>query len=175
MKYRIFHLRCVFFSENFSVKLQEEKERENICYYTCDVFQHVKNQLELMTWNWIIPSIPIACAKILLILCAKKVVKVQNGFSKRKLFTWCFDEFFGSITKGHYMIVKLKSKQFLETRHAKVLSFGLWTSFSRRRINKINQFLNSVFLNWTKIWLNLQKSQIHPNEPNLSIRAPSQI
>ena len=62
-----------FFSENFSVKLQEEKERENICYYTCDVFQHVKNQLELMTWNWIIPSIPIACAKILLIvnMCKK--------------------------------------------------------------------------------------------------------
>ena len=61
-----------FFSENFSVKLQEEKERENICYYTCDVFQHVKNQLELMTWNWIIPSIPIACAKILLILYVQK-------------------------------------------------------------------------------------------------------
>ena len=60
------------FSENFSVKLQEEKERENICYYTCDVFQHVKNQLELMTWNWIIPSIPIACAKILLILYVQK-------------------------------------------------------------------------------------------------------
>ena len=115
------------------------------------------------------------CQNIAYFICAKKVVKVQNGFSKRKLFTWCFDEFFGSITKGHYMIVKLKSKQFLETRHAKVLSFGLWTSFSRRRINKINQFLNSVFLNWTKIWLNLQKSQIHPNEPNLSIRAPSQI
>ena len=84
------------------VKLQEEKERENICY-TCDVFQHVKNQLELMTWNWIIPIIPIACAKILLLfeLCAKKVVKVQQWFQLRKLFTWCFDEIFGSITKGH--------------------------------------------------------------------------
>ena len=52
------------------------------------------------------------CQNIAYFICAKKVVKVQNGFSKRKLFTWCFDEFFGSITKGHYMIVKLKSKHF---------------------------------------------------------------
>ena len=62
-----------FRSENNLVKLQEEKERENICY-TCDVFQHVKNQLELMTWNWIIPIIPIGlCQNIasFLIVCKK--------------------------------------------------------------------------------------------------------
>lgn len=91
-----------FRSEKNLVKLQEEKERENICY-TCDVFQHVKNQLELMTWNWIIPIIPIGlCQNIAFFeLCAKKVVKVQQWFQLRKLFTWCFDEIFWSITKGH--------------------------------------------------------------------------
>ena len=125
------------------------------------VTTHVmSSNMSKINWNWwheielfrVFQSlVPKYC---LLWICAKKVVKVQNGFSKRKLFTWCFDEFFGSITKGHYMIVKLKSKQFLETRHAKVLSFGLWTSFSRRRINKINQFF--CFCGWTKIWLNFQ-------------------
>ena len=123
-----------FRSEKNLVKLQEEKERENICY-TCDVFQHVKNQLELMTWNWIIPIIPIGlCQNIafFLIVCKKKSWKFSNGFSYASCSPGVLTRFFDQLQKDT-LIIKLKSKQILEkTRHKFFSSFGLWTFFKNK-------------------------------------------